>query len=62
MKFPENKVLAKISELTVYFEFCSFSCFQGLKAHHPKIAFFTHGESSGATVQPLEGIGALCHK
>ena len=36
--------------------------FQGLKTHKPKVAFFTHGESSGATVQSLEGIGALCHK
>lgn len=35
---------------------------EGLKRHKPKVAFFTHGESSGATVQSLEGIGALCHK
>ncbi|ESO82543.1 hypothetical protein LOTGIDRAFT_134376 [Lottia gigantea] len=35
---------------------------EGLQKHKPKILFITHGESSGATAQPLEGIGELCHK
>ncbi|XP_053379280.1 alanine--glyoxylate aminotransferase-like isoform X2 [Mercenaria mercenaria] len=34
----------------------------GLKENRPAIMFITHGESSGTTVQPLEGIGELCHK
>lgn len=35
---------------------------KGLKEHRPSIMFITHGESSGTTVQPLEGIGDLCHR
>lgn len=35
---------------------------EGLKTYKPALVFITHGESSGGTVQPLEGIGALCHK
>lgn len=29
--------------------------------HKPAILFVTHGESSTGVVQPLEGIGAMCH-
>ena len=35
---------------------------QALKLHQPKLLFITHGESSGTTCQPLEGIGKLCHR
>ncbi|KAK7094262.1 alanine--glyoxylate aminotransferase-like [Littorina saxatilis] len=35
---------------------------EGLKTHKPVMMFITHGESSGGTAQPLEGIGALCRK
>lgn len=35
---------------------------KGLKAHKPSVLFITHGESSGSTLQPLEGVGKLCHK
>lgn len=35
---------------------------KGLREHKPLVMFITHGESSGTTVQPLEGIGQLCHK
>lgn len=35
---------------------------QGLQDNQPAVMFITHGESSGTTVQPLEGIGQLCHK
>lgn len=34
----------------------------GLKEYKPVLFFITHGESSTGVVQPLEGIGALCHK
>ncbi|XP_067659625.1 alanine--glyoxylate aminotransferase-like [Haliotis asinina] len=35
---------------------------EGLKANNPSILFITHGESSGSTAQPMEGLGDLCHK
>lgn len=35
---------------------------KGLEEHSPKMLFLTHGESSGATMQPLENIGELCHR
>lgn len=35
---------------------------EGLKQHKPALLFLTHGESSGSTLQPLEGVGKLCHK
>lgn len=34
----------------------------GLQQHKPALVFVTHGESSGSTLQPLEGLGQLCHK
>lgn len=34
----------------------------GLQQHKPVLVFVTHGESSGSTLQPLEGLGQLCHK
>ena len=40
----------------------SFWKLQALKEHKPAVMFITHGESSGTTVQPLEGIGRACHK
>lgn len=40
----------------------SFKLFQGIEEHRPNVVFITHGESSGTTCQPLEGIGELCHK
>merc|ERR1712002_51097 len=35
---------------------------EAVKKHKPSILFITHGESSTGVVQPLEGIGAMCHK
>lgn len=35
---------------------------KGLLEHQPMLMFITHGESSGTTVQNLEGVGELCHK
>ncbi|KAL3861331.1 hypothetical protein ACJMK2_007367 [Sinanodonta woodiana] len=35
---------------------------EALKKHKPALLFLTHGESSGSTLQPLEGVGTLCHK
>jgi alanine-glyoxylate transaminase/serine-glyoxylate transaminase/serine-pyruvate transaminase len=35
---------------------------EGLKKHRPVLLFLTHGESSGSTLQPLEGVGKLCHR
>lgn len=29
--------------------------------HQPAVLFITHGESSTGVVQPLEGVGAMCH-
>ncbi|WAR14051.1 SPYA-like protein, partial [Mya arenaria] len=34
----------------------------GIKEHRPKVLFVTHGESSGTTVQRLQGIGKICHE
>jgi len=33
----------------------------GIKKHKPDLVFVTHGESSTGVVQPLEGLGPLCH-
>jgi len=33
-----------------------------LLADKPKLMFITYGESTGGTLQPLEGIGELCHR
>ncbi|OWF46714.1 Serine--pyruvate aminotransferase, mitochondrial [Mizuhopecten yessoensis] len=35
---------------------------EGLRKYRPALLFLTHGESSGSTLQPLEGVGKLCHK
>ncbi|XP_071146816.1 alanine--glyoxylate aminotransferase-like [Mytilus edulis] len=35
---------------------------EGLQKYRPVLLFLTHGESSGSTVQPLEGVGKLCHR
>lgn len=32
-----------------------------VEKHKPDILFITHGESSTGVVQPLEGVGAMCH-
>ena len=32
-----------------------------VKVHKPDLVFLTHGESSTGVLQPLEGIGAMCH-
>jgi len=32
-----------------------------IKEHKPRVLFVTHGESSTGVVQPLEGLGDLCH-
>ncbi|NXT19940.1 SPYA protein, partial [Syrrhaptes paradoxus] len=38
-------------------------CFmQGLSRHKPSVLFITHGESSTGVLQPLEGLGELCHR
>ncbi|NWQ96496.1 SPYA protein, partial [Burhinus bistriatus] len=38
-------------------------CFmQGLAQHKPSVLFITHGESSTGVLQPLEGLGELCHR
>uniref|UniRef100_A0A672V1Z5 Alanine--glyoxylate aminotransferase n=1 Tax=Strigops habroptila TaxID=2489341 RepID=A0A672V1Z5_STRHB len=38
-------------------------CFtQGLVRHKPLVLFITHGESSTGVLQPLEGLGELCHR
>ncbi|NXV30193.1 SPYA protein, partial [Rissa tridactyla] len=38
-------------------------CFmQGLVRHKPSVLFITHGESSTGVLQPLEGLGKLCHR
>jgi len=34
----------------------------GVKEHKPDLLFVTHGESSTGVVQPLEGVGAMCHQ
>jgi len=33
----------------------------GIKEHKPDLLFVTHGESSTGVLQPLEGLGPLCH-
>ncbi|XP_053314497.1 alanine--glyoxylate aminotransferase isoform X2 [Spea bombifrons] len=35
---------------------------KGLAEHKPSLFFITHGESSSGVVQPLDGIGELCHR
>ncbi|XP_075717470.1 alanine--glyoxylate aminotransferase [Rhinoderma darwinii] len=35
---------------------------KGLAENKPSLFFITHGESSSGVVQPLEGIGELCHR
>lgn len=30
--------------------------------HKPSVLFITHGESSTGVLQPLEGLGKLCHR
>lgn len=30
--------------------------------HKPLVLFITHGESSTGVLQPLEGLGELCHR
>ncbi|XP_061492498.1 alanine--glyoxylate aminotransferase [Rhineura floridana] len=35
---------------------------KGLAAYAPFLFFITHGESSTGVVQPLEGLGNLCHR
>jgi len=34
---------------------------EAVKKHKPALLFVTHGESSTGVVQPLEGVGAMCH-
>merc|ERR1711936_88002 len=34
----------------------------GIREHKPDLLFVTHGESSTGVVQPLEGVGAMCHQ
>merc|ERR1711872_278390 len=34
----------------------------GIKEHKPDLLFVTHGESSTGVLQPLEGLGSLCHE
>ncbi|GAB0193330.1 serine--pyruvate aminotransferase [Grus japonensis] len=35
---------------------------EGLVQHKPLVLFITHGESSTGVLQPLEGLGELCHR
>ncbi|XP_065604114.1 alanine--glyoxylate aminotransferase [Cyrtonyx montezumae] len=35
---------------------------EGLAQHKPSVLFITHGESSTGVLQPLEGLGELCHR
>ncbi|KAM9315360.1 alanine--glyoxylate aminotransferase [Gastrophryne carolinensis] len=35
---------------------------KGLAEHKPSLFFITHGESSSGVVQPLDGLGDLCHR
>lgn len=30
--------------------------------HRPVALYITHGESSGGVLQPLNGLGEICHK
>ncbi|NXD79585.1 SPYA protein, partial [Halcyon senegalensis] len=40
----------------------SFCFTQALVRHKPSVLFITHGESSTGVLQPLEGLGELCHR
>lgn len=40
----------------------SLCVLQGLVQHKPLVLFLTHGESSTGVLQPLEGLGELCHR
>ena len=42
--------------------FLVINFFQGLKDHEPSVLFLVHSESSSGICQPLDGIGALCHR
>ncbi|GLV35904.1 Alanine-glyoxylate aminotransferase [Carabus blaptoides fortunei] len=33
-----------------------------IESHRPDVLFITHGESSTGVLQPLEGLGDICHK
>jgi len=35
---------------------------QAVDQHRPQVLFVCHGESTTGVVQPLEGLGALCHR
>ncbi|XP_058700469.1 alanine--glyoxylate aminotransferase isoform X2 [Poecile atricapillus] len=35
---------------------------QDIEQHKPLVLFITHGESSTGVLQPLEGLGELCHR
>ncbi|XP_069720707.1 alanine--glyoxylate aminotransferase isoform X2 [Phaenicophaeus curvirostris] len=35
---------------------------EGLARHKPSVLFITHGESSTGVLQPLDGLGQLCHR
>ncbi|KAM8953869.1 alanine--glyoxylate aminotransferase [Pelodytes ibericus] len=35
---------------------------KGLAEHKPSLFFITHGESSSGVMQPLDGLGELCHR
>nr|XP_047933336.1 serine--pyruvate aminotransferase isoform X2 [Anser cygnoides] len=35
---------------------------EGLARHKPSVLFITHGESSTGVLQPLQGLGELCHR
>ncbi|NXS14444.1 SPYA protein, partial [Neodrepanis coruscans] len=43
-----------------YFTPCDIE--EGLVQHKPSVLFITHGESSTGVLQPLEGLGELCHR
>lgn len=34
----------------------------GLEAHRPSVMWLCHAETSTGTLQPMEGVGALCHE
>lgn len=35
---------------------------EGLKIHNPDVLFIVQGESSTGVLQPIHGIGSLCHR
>jgi len=35
---------------------------EALKEHKPKLVYVAYGESTGGTLQPMEGFGELCHR